>query len=109
MCNPKRPILLALNRLKTKKTMIKLIQVTIDKYKSIQKSQTVNIDPAITTIVGMNEAGKTSFLTAIAKTNYFTNDPDFVFDITQDYPRNELIDFQHSEDDSDIINCKYEI
>jgi len=89
--------------------MIKLIQVTIDKYKSIQKSQTVNIDPAITTIVGMNEAGKTSFLTAIAKTNYFTNDPDFVFDITQDYPRNELIDFQHSEDDSDIINCKYEI
>ncbi|MEI2760387.1 MAG: AAA family ATPase [Bacteroidia bacterium] len=89
--------------------MIKLIQVTIDKYKSIQKSQTVNIDPSITTIVGMNEAGKTSFLTAIAKTNYFTADPDFVFDITQDYPRNELIDFQHSEDDCDIIQCKYEI
>lgn len=89
--------------------MIKLIQVTIDKYKSIQKSQTVNIDPAITTIVGMNEAGKTSFLTAIAKTNYFTDDPDFVFDITQDYPRNELIDFQHGEDDCDIIECKYEI
>jgi len=89
--------------------MIKLIQVTIDKYKSIQKSQTVNIDPAITTIVGMNEAGKTSFLTAIAKTNYFTDDPDFVFDITQDYPRNELIDFQHGEDDSDIIKCHYEI
>lgn len=89
--------------------MIKLIQVTINKYKSIQKSQTVNIDPAITTIVGMNEAGKTSFLTAIAKTNYFTEDPDFVFDITQDYPRNELIDFQHEEDDCDIIECKYEI
>lgn len=89
--------------------MIKLIQVTIDKYKSIQKSQTVNIDSAITTIVGMNEAGKTSFLTAIAKTNYFTDDPDFVFDITQDYPRNELIDFQQGEDDSDIIKCKYEI
>ena len=90
-------------------TMIKLIQVTIHKYKSIQKSQTVNIDPAITTIVGMNEAGKTSFLTAIAKTNYFTDDSDFAFDITQDYPRNELIDFQHVEDDCDIIECKYEI
>lgn len=89
--------------------MIKLVQVTIDKYKSIQKSQTVNIDPAITTIVGMNEAGKTSFLTAIAKTNYFTADPDFVFDTTQDYPRNELIDFEHSEGDCDIIKCKYEI
>lgn len=57
----------------------------------------------------MNEAGKTSFLTAIAKTNYFTDDSDFAFDITQDYPRNELIDFQHVEDDCDIIECKYEI
>jgi predicted ATP-dependent endonuclease of OLD family len=89
--------------------MIKLIQVTIHKYKSIQKAQTVNIDPAITTIVGMNEAGKTSLLTAIAKTNYFTDDSDFAFDITQDYPRNELIDFQHVEHDCDIIECKYKI
>jgi hypothetical protein len=89
--------------------MIKLTQVKINKYKSIQKSQTVNIDPSITTIVGMNEAGKTSFLTAIAKTNYFTNDPDFLFDLTQDYPRNELIDFQHQEEDCDIIQCTYEI
>lgn len=90
-------------------TMIKLVQVTIEKYKSIQKKQTIDIDPSITTIVGMNEAGKTSFLTAIAKTNYFTDDPDFKFDITQDYPRNELIDFEHSSDDSDIITCKYKI
>lgn len=89
--------------------MIKLTQVKIDKYKSIQKPQTVNIDPEITTIVGMNEAGKTSFLTAIAKTNYFTTDPDFVFDMTQDYPRSGLIDFQHGEEDCDIIECKYEI
>lgn len=90
-------------------TMIKLNQVKIDKYKSIQKQQTVTIDPAITTIVGMNEAGKTSFLTAIAKTNYFTTDADFVFDMTQDYPRNGLIDFQHDESDCDIIECKFEI
>lgn len=89
--------------------MIKLTQVKINKYKSIQKTQTVNIDPSITTIVGMNEAGKTSFLTAVAKTNYFTSDPDFLFDITQDYPRNELIDFQHEEKDCDIIQCTYEI
>lgn len=90
-------------------TMIKLTQVTITKYKSIQKEQVVDIDSEITTIVGMNEAGKTSFLTAIAKTNYFTTDSDFEFDITQDYPRNELIDFQHSDEDSNIISCKYEI
>lgn len=89
--------------------MIKLKTVTIHKYKSIQTTQTVEIDPSITTMVGMNESGKTSFLTAIAKTNYFNDDPDFTFDITQDYPRNELIDFQHNEDDCDIIECEYEI
>ena len=89
--------------------MIKLTQVTIEKYKCIQKPQTVDIDPSITTIVGMNESGKSTFLTAIAKTNYFTNDKDFKFDIVEDYPRNDLIDFQHSEEDCDIIVCKYEI
>ena len=90
-------------------TMIKLKQVTIDKYKSIQTPQTVDIDPSITTIVGMNESGKTSFLTALAKTNYFIPDDDFKFDIVQDYPRNELVDFQDSEEDCQIINCRYEV
>lgn len=40
---------------------IHITGVTVNKYKSIQKSQTVEIDPSITTIVGMNESGKTSF------------------------------------------------
>lgn len=88
---------------------IKLTTVTVTKYKSIQKEQSVQIDPQITTIVGMNESGKTSFLTAIAKTNYFTSDPDFKFDTTQDYPRNELIDFENSEEDSEIVQCTYSI
>lgn len=91
------------------KAMIKLIQVTVDKYKSIQKKQVVEIDPFITTIVGMNEAGKTSFLTAIAKTNYFNSDIDFIFDVVQDYPRSELIDFQNSPEDNEIIKCKFQI
>lgn len=87
--------------------MIKLKTVTIHKYKSIQQSQEVAIEPDITTVVGMNESGKTLFLTAIAKTNYFNSDEDFEFDMTQDYPRNELIDFQLEEEDCDIIDCKY--
>ena len=89
--------------------MIKLKQVTVNKYKSIQKTQTVEIDPAITTIVGMNESGKTSFLEVIAKTNYFNNDKDFKFDRTQDYPRNELIDFESSGEDCEVVKCDYEI
>jgi predicted ATP-dependent endonuclease of OLD family len=89
--------------------MIKLKQVTINKYKSIQKSQSIEIDSAITTIVGMNESGKTAFLTALAKTNYFVDDKDFEFDIIEDYPRNELIDFQSEDKDCEIIKCDYEI
>lgn len=89
--------------------MIKLKRVTVNKYKSIQKTQTVEIDPAITTVVGMNESGKTAFLTAIAKTNYFIADNDFIFDIINDYPRSELIDFQNDDEDCEIIRCDYEI
>lgn len=89
--------------------MIKLKRVVINKYKSIQKEQKVNIDSAITTIVGMNESGKTSFLTALAKTNYFVADRDFEFDIIEDYPRKELIDFQSSDEDCEIVKCDYEI
>jgi len=59
----------------------------------------------------MNESGKTSFLSAIAKTNYFDEtDSDFNFDATQDYPRLELIDFEEdTEDKGKIISCTYEI
>ncbi|NAY93383.1 AAA family ATPase [Muricauda sp. JGD-17] len=89
--------------------MIRLKQVVVNKYKSIQTPQVVDIDPSITTLVGMNESGKTSFLTALAKTKYFNEDEDFKFDTTQDYPRNELIDFQHSGEECQIIECKYEI
>jgi len=89
--------------------MIKLTKVVINKYKSIQKPQIVEIGEHVTTIVGMNESGKTNFLEVIAKTNYFNDDPDFKFDITQDYPRNDLIEFQGNENDEDIIICHYNI
>lgn len=89
---------------------MKLIKVEINKYKSFQKTQSLEINPEITTIVGMNESGKTSFLTALAKTNYFENDEDFIFDATHDYPRNELIDFEDDTDDEGrIISCTYQI
>ncbi|WP_184542316.1 AAA family ATPase [Mucilaginibacter sp. FT3.2] len=88
---------------------MKLTKVTVNKYKSILKEQTVAIEPDITTLVGMNESGKTSFLQALAKTNYFNADDDFKFDTTQDYPRNELVDFENDEDDAVILKCTYEI
>lgn len=90
---------------------MKLVKVKIYKYKCIQDAQTVEIDPRITTVVGMNESGKTSFLSAIAKTNYFDEkDSDFKFDAVHDYPRNELIDFEDDEENQgNIISCTYAI
>lgn len=90
---------------------MKLVKVSIYKYKCIQEEQTVAIDPKVTTIVGMNESGKTSFLSAVAKTNYFDEkDTDFQFDAIHDYPRNELIDFEDDQDDKgEIISCTYAI
>lgn len=90
--------------------MIKLKSLKLNKYKSIQKPQLLEISPEITTIVGMNEAGKTSVLTALGKTNYFNPaDEDFKFDVVQDFPRSELIDFQSSDEDCEILECRYEI
>jgi predicted ATP-dependent endonuclease of OLD family len=46
---------------------MKLIKVQIEKFRSINTTQTVDIDPEVTAFVGMNEAGKTVFLKALTK------------------------------------------
>lgn len=71
---------------------ILLTKVELNKYKSIETVQAFNVGKAVTTLVGKNEAGKTAVLEAIAKTNYFANDPKFKFDATYDYPRKEKRD-----------------
>ena len=69
--------------------MIGLKALSIEKYKSYESRQSFEVDESITVLVGKNEAGKTALLEAIAKTNYFENDEDFVFDLVADYPRKE--------------------
>lgn len=86
-----------------------IINVTVNKFKSFQTVQNVPIEKNITTLVGMNESGKTSFLNALAKINYFTSDKDFIYDITSDYPRKELVKFQKSDDDIEVVNCTFEL
>ncbi|KAA6326384.1 DNA replication and repair protein RecF [termite gut metagenome] len=90
----------------TQHRTITLKRVTINKYKCIQNPQVIDIDPAITALVGMNESGKTSVLEAIDKVNSGSKS---LFNKSQDYPKSELIDFNNSEEDCEIINCEYEI
>jgi predicted ATP-dependent endonuclease of OLD family len=91
------------------KDMFKLKSATINKYKSYTEEQTVNIEPDITTLVGKNESGKTAFLEALAKSNYFTDDENFKFDEVHDFPRNELKKHQRSGEELEVIVCTYEI
>ena len=68
---------------------MKLKSVVIRKYKCFSEEQSFAVDPHVTVLVGKNESGKTSVLHALAKSNYFTDDPDFKFEPIIDYPRRE--------------------
>ncbi len=89
--------------------MLTLKEVKIAKYKSYLETQVVSIEDKITTLVGKNESGKTAFLEAIAKFNYFEKDPKFQFDVTADYPRNELKKYQRDNESLEVIKCTFEI
>ena len=86
---------------------MKLTGVTVHKYKSYDQQQSFPIDDDITIIVGKNESGKTAILEAIAKTNYFSDDSDFKFDPTHDYPRKEKKKYDKSGEIGKTISCTY--
>jgi len=91
---------------------MKLKEVTIDKYKNFLTKQTVSIEDGVTRLVGKNESGKTAFLTALAKYNYFDDkDTKFVFDKTNDYPRCELKAYEQKNPENNhvVISCVFEI
>ncbi|HSV89427.1 MAG TPA: AAA family ATPase [Bacteroidales bacterium] len=85
-----------------------LKEVKIAKYKSYLETQLVSIEDKITTLVGKNESGKTAFLEAITKFNYFEKDSKFQFDVIADYPRNELKKYQRDNQPAEVIKCTFE-
>jgi len=89
--------------------MLILKEVKVAKYKSYLETQVVSIEDTITTLVGKNESGKTAFLEAIAKFNYFEKDAKFQFDVTADYPRNDLKKYQRDNVPVEVIKCTFEI
>ena len=91
---------------------MKLKHVKISKYKSFLTEQEVKIESDVTRLVGKNESGKTAFLEALAKFNYFDKgDTRFNFDKTRDYPRNELKTYEqtNSKNDHSVITCDFEL
>lgn len=89
--------------------MLKLIKVNIFKYKSFTEEQEIRINDRVTLLIGKNESGKTAFLEALAKVNYFEKDSKFKLNIVADYPRNQLSKFINTETDQECIRCTFEI
>src|SRR5207302_619950 len=71
---------------------MKLKPVTIAEFKAVQASQPFDVTD-ITCLVGKNEAGKTALLQALSRLNPVV-ESDGKFDVTDDYPRNEVEDYR---------------
>src|SRR5690242_4647081 len=86
-----------------------LISAQVGPFKSVNEPQTVSIDPDITVLVGMNESGKTVFLSALEKT--FDVLGLAKFDPTPDYPRKDLAAYlrRHEKKADDVVVLKYQL
>lgn len=88
---------------------IKLEKATIYKYKSIENEQVFEVEPDVTVLVGMNEAGKTNLLEALAKVRYFEDDKDFEYNLTLDYPRKQKKTIDRSGEDPIAVKLTYSV
>lgn len=77
---------------------MKLRTVRIREFMSIWDSNPFEID-SITCLVGKNESGKTAILRAIYRLNPII-DSDGEFDVTDDYPRSEVENYQQDVENS---------
>lgn len=88
---------------------LKLKKATISKYKCVENEQHFSIEQDITVLVGMNESGKTSLLEALAKVNYFNDDPKYKFNMTHDYPRKQKKSAEREGKDPIAVTLEYEL
>lgn len=92
---------------------MKLKEYTVREFRSIWDSGTVKVDGQTTCLVGKNEAGKTTLLTALYRTNPIIP-TDAAFDETYDYPKREVEDYRFGVENGDrgeavVVECLYEL
>lgn len=76
---------------------MRLLQVTIDRFRNFTSPQTIDIEPDVTCFVGKNESGKTTLLKALHRLNP-ANGTDLEFKQTPEYPMARLSRDRRSED-----------
>ena len=88
---------------------MRLTKAKVTNFKSISDSGEVSIDPTVTVLVGQNEAGKTAFLAALHRAR--PADDTVTYDVTMDYPRRYLSDYEerHEGEPAQVATLEYEI
>lgn len=92
---------------------MKLKNFRVREFRSIWDSGPIDVDPQTTCFVGKNEAGKTTLLNALYRTNPIRGS-DAVFDETFDYPKREVEDYRFAVENEDrdravVVECVYEL
>jgi len=92
---------------------MKLKQYRVREFRSIWDSGPIEVDDRTTCFVGKNEAGKTTVLTALYRTNPIRKG-DAVFDETYDYPKREVEDYRFAlenreREEAAVVECTYEL
>lgn len=88
---------------------MRLRSAHVRNFKSIEDSDNVLIDGAVTVLVGQNESGKTAFLKALNKA--YSVEKGVRFDVVEDYPRKNLNAYEprHAAAPADVVTLSYEL
>lgn len=92
---------------------MKLQEYRIREFRSIWDSGPIKVEGQTTCFVGKNEAGKTTILDALYRTNPIRKG-DAVFDETYDYPKREVEDYRFAVENGEreeavVVECLYEL
>lgn len=92
---------------------MKLREFRVREFRSIWDTGPIEVDDQTTCFVGKNEAGKTTVLTALYRTNPIRKG-DAGFDETYDYPKREVEDYRFAvengeRDEAVVVECLYEL
>ncbi|MCB8879767.1 AAA family ATPase [Acidisoma cellulosilytica] len=90
-----------------------LKEYRVREFRSIWDTGPIKVDDQTTCFVGKNEAGKTTVLTALYRTNPI-RPSEAVFDETYDYPKREVEDYRYSVESRErekavVVSCTYEL
>jgi predicted ATP-dependent endonuclease of OLD family len=91
---------------------MKLKEFRVREFQSVWDSGSIVVDE-ITCLVGKNEAGKTALLKALYRLNPIIGE-DARFNVTDDYPRKEVSDYEHEVESgarrpAKVIEARFEL